>query len=346
MVVYSLYYRTSLSSHIHPSVCFTTNTAGHIQHRRSALGTSTRTERIWKYTNTPFELCPKAYRFHTCAWQVFDGNKAGCIRCSYIHVCGRGECPLVQTEDAMVCEITGLCVQCQNFMPDDYSDCIAYMGPSTTADRPYVDRDLVYECVYGILCTPTAEVTRTMMQRRFIEKLKVCVTRQGALSGQTNLIDLISDSVASVRRKHTIPTRIQASACKYLADVCTEHICVLINIGHSRLQINVKQNDVRNTVIGLIYMMRFGVYVHDIVVLPRFKVLRYILPPENILLKNFGCRCKIITETENKYKIHIRQAPVNDLRNMGFMTRRQEETLQGSWANFLAGNSTGQDAIP
>jgi hypothetical protein len=42
------------------------------------------------------------------------------------------------------------------------------------------------------------------------------------------------------------------------------------------------------------------------VVLPKRAEIRKILPPENILHKNYGIHQKLITETENRLKFYIR----------------------------------------
>lgn len=295
---------------------------------------------IWKYIHTPFELSPNAYPFHTCEWQIFDGDKAGCKRCSHIHLCGTGECVTVQTDEALVCVITGLCVHEKNFVQDDFSDCIAYKGPSTTANNAFVDYSTVYDIVYDTLCSSCSYDARQMMIDRFRTKLHTQMHIPGMHSSTTpfNLIDHIQKSVATLKEKHIIPLQKPRAYMNALVNICAQYICVCMNISHHKLCINVKLSDIKHNVIGLLYMMRFGICVQEVVVLPMIKDLRYILPPENMLYKIFKCPCKIITEIENKYKMRIRVVSVNSLINMGFITTNEEDELIKSLNMFIQPN--------
>lgn len=73
----------------------------------------------------------------------------------------------------------------------------------------------------------------------------------------------------------------------------------------------------RSAAIGLLYMLRQGIIVHELVVLPKLRRLEDILPLENHLDVLFGVRAKCITETENVVKIILRSVTKQQLLDAG-----------------------------
>jgi hypothetical protein len=65
----------------------------------------------------------------------------------------------------------------------------------------------------------------------------------------------------------------------------------------------VKQGGV---VAGMLYMMRFGVTIDNVTVLPRLPELKHLLPLEQHLPIFFNVRAKIVTEAENVIKYNMR----------------------------------------
>ena len=74
----------------------------------------------------------------------------------------------------------------------------------------------------------------------------------------------------------------------------------------SNVPICVRQNTI---VVGLLYMLRRGVVVHNVTVLPKMSALRVVLPLEQHLVTVFSIRAKIITEAENVIKFNLRNIP-------------------------------------
>ena len=64
-------------------------------------------------------------------------------------------------------------------------------------------------------------------------------------------------------------------------------------------------------------MLRHGIIVHELVVLPRLPVLERILPLESHLDLFFGVKAKCITETENVVKIIFRSVTKQQLLDAG-----------------------------
>ena len=74
----------------------------------------------------------------------------------------------------------------------------------------------------------------------------------------------------------------------------------------SNIPICIRQNTI---VVGLLYMLRRGVVVHNVTVLPKISTLRDVLPLEQHLVTVFNIRAKIITEAENVIKFILRNIP-------------------------------------
>ena len=60
----------------------------------------------------------------------------------------------------------------------------------------------------------------------------------------------------------------------------------------------IRRNDMRVVVFGLLYLMRSGITIHEICVLPAISALHDMLPNESNLLKHHRFRSKFITDTE------------------------------------------------
>ena len=79
----------------------------------------------------------------------------------------------------------------------------------------------------------------------------------------------------------------------------------------------VTDTKLRPTTIGLLYMLRNGIVVHELVVLPRLPLLERLLPLESHLDVLFGVKAKCITETENVVKIIFRSVTKQQLIDAG-----------------------------
>ena len=83
----------------------------------------------WRLLRMPFALPERCRHAHTCEWERIDVDKSGCRLCSHVHVCGYGVCTaVVETTDALVCEITGLCVRPSNISTSGFSDEVISYG--------------------------------------------------------------------------------------------------------------------------------------------------------------------------------------------------------------------------
>lgn len=75
--------------------------------------------------------------------------------------------------------------------------------------------------------------------------------------------------------------------------------------------------DPTTMVIGLLYLLRSGLVHKNMTVLPQYRALAYLLPPENYIYL-FGVKSKIITECENIVKCHLRTLSDSDIKDIGY----------------------------
>jgi hypothetical protein len=75
--------------------------------------------------------------------------------------------------------------------------------------------------------------------------------------------------------------------------------------------------DPKALVIGLLYLLRSGLVHKNITVLPRHRLLNFVLPPENFI-SMFDVKSKIITETENIIKCYLRTLSLEAVQNIGY----------------------------
>ena len=85
----------------------------------------------WLLLRSPFALTPLTMPHHKCQWERIDVDKSGCLLCSHVHVCGVNKCTnIVQTQDATVCEVTGLCIRTSNIVTTGFSEEVISYGSS------------------------------------------------------------------------------------------------------------------------------------------------------------------------------------------------------------------------
>jgi len=75
--------------------------------------------------------------------------------------------------------------------------------------------------------------------------------------------------------------------------------------------------DAKTMIIGLLYLLRSGLVHRSITILPKYRSLAYLLPPENYI-NLFGVKSKIITETENIVKCHLRTLTDRQIKDIGY----------------------------
>ena len=103
------------------------------------------------------------------------------------------------------------------------------------------------------------------------------------------------------------------AASKLCSDIIHRHLCLINRVCRGV----VTEAKLRSATVGLLYMIRQGIVVHEMVVLPRIQSLETLLPLENHLDLFFGVKAKCITETENVVKIVLRSITKQQLVDAG-----------------------------
>jgi hypothetical protein len=199
---------------------------------------------------------------------------------------------------------------------------------STVRGRRDVVRDRRLHCtntdaavivLQRVVCSDSAErclsydhqKLQQALRAILVQQLRACRRRQTRVGGvcTINWVDMEA-ALHSTLSWQRLPARSTDLATKEkVLHVAAHHIAVLVNFMAQHCEpipTCLRQHDF---LIGLLYQMRVGVIVHDVVVLPKLVLLAYILPAEQHLNSTFGVRAKAISEAENVVKHNLRKLP-------------------------------------
>jgi hypothetical protein len=238
-----------------------------------------------------------------------------------------------------------------NFCSTEYVDTIQLMEPSTVTSRekkpirlsrkkrfknivlkrsvllkPYKDRDLIDNivniCVKEILCSEEWNKSNQMEYRRYMNKWTNSMTKvlrdfKRKSPGLLPIIpDVYSRTISSMGNTRVPPDTCIQDRTK-LASWCTDNIRHHLLILYSNFPEIIQMSRLRGTVVGLMYLMRCGIIVKGIVVLPKLHMLYNMLPLETHLPTLFGVKGKVITETENTVKQVLKRLSTKELAMYG-----------------------------
>mgnify|MGYP006092244683 CR=1 FL=1 len=262
--------------------------------------------KIWKLIKGPFCLPACSMKYHICKWHVFGHDQAGCLLCGSIHICKLdGKCPIVETGESEVCEITGIVLR-PVLLPMDmeYLDTtVARVNPKLISNendsqvpgkiRDYVEELLVSEKARDAHIKYISRFQARMLQN--FQALECC-----------NIVDKFAVSYCKTYEKLPCMFNFNYNLRKRVAEWCISHLQCSIMKFHKQMRLNVKSNDLRNTVFGLMYVMRSGISIDNCRIMPCVPILNIILPPESLLDRCFKYKAKMITDVENRCKINFR----------------------------------------
>jgi hypothetical protein len=97
---------------------------------------------------------------------------------------------------------------------------------------------------------------------------------------------------------------------------CTTQITRLLRILLTHSDRTFPPYKMRSISIGLVYLMRTGLFIHGMIILEAIPELHNILPPESALEELTGLKPKLVTETENIVKHIIRTLPMSTFTNI------------------------------
>lgn len=287
---------------------------------------------IWKRLRRPFVL-PESLHAVSCSarnssWESIDIDMAGCTLCGAIHDCqAESECRLEIDESNMVCTITGFCVRERVYAETEFADTVGTeaSGSVQSPVANFVEYEAVYMHIHKILCSQDARMCLEQENMRVAQKLQyTCYRMLKEMKLQSQRTGVLP-TLCAIEQKLAVLTRniricplffdeeerkaLAMSACKAI----TRLICSLHKVcpGMFRLL----RTDMLT--VGLLYLMRSGLILHNTTVLPCIPALGRLLPLESYLYPCFQIKCKTITEVENLVKINLRGIDASRLHRLG-----------------------------
>jgi hypothetical protein len=239
-------------------------------------------------------------------------------------VCGIGKCQnVVQTIDATVCEVTGLCIRTSNIVTTGFSAEVISYGCSVvyTGDNKKKEiYDDIDKYVHELLVSTKARDVCLVERKHHVAKILTHIQR-AVTGGNVDIIDMIQAAVQSTSEKK-LYKRFSLEERMSVAAVCCKQLRSTIPICNLYLKMHIKRCDMRSVVFGLLFLMRSGICIFDICVLPSIVQLVQCLPNESNLLKFYEFKSKNITDIENRFKFHLRHVTRAQMHNMGFHLAR------------------------
>lgn len=267
------------------------------------------TVHAWKLLRRRFVLPPECFAHHTCVWTVLDTDIAACTVCGSVHICNHA-CPLLQTEDAEVCEITGYCVRPQNFVESCFSENIILEGDDSVQCNEKIREklDSVEEIVNQALTSKLAltcyDDELAKVSARLRTKANEVIIATHSASEPFNLATIVEACA-----RHLVDKPVSAFSLqnrKHLAEQCGSDILRAMTVSIQHFGMQLRDHEVHQFIIGLLYLMRRGVVMHGVWILPQRQELQDTLASENLLCKAMNLSTKCITDTENRFKFVYR----------------------------------------
>lgn len=281
---------------------------------------------VWRRLRAPFKL-PIQLHDVICkqkeAWEAIDIDLAGCKNCGIIHDCqSEKDCVLEVGEACTVCTITGFCVREKVYADTEFADTVMLGTGESSPKSNLVEYEMVYMHVSKILCSDDARQCLEQEKARVAGRLQhLCyrILKDHKMEGRgvPNMCTLACMLASRSRTIRMCPISFdlehRVEVAKTASQAITRLACALINVypGMFRLM----RMDL--VVVGLLYLMRSGLVLHGVTVLPSNPELAWLLPLESYLFPCFQIRCKTITEVENLVKINVRLLSGMQLQKLG-----------------------------
>lgn len=178
--------------------------------------------------------------------------------------------------------------------------------------------DVVHSTVMHILCSSQWTESRNVEHARYVSKGSTSLSKvlRGFKKSCPNTLpivpDILSQTIEIMRgfrapSCHSLEERQKLG--KWCVDTIRHHLLML----QANFPGIVAPHRINGMVVGLLYLMRYGIVVKSIVVLPILNLLCEVLPMENHLGIFFNVKGKIITETENVVKMALKTLSTNEL---------------------------------
>ena len=276
---------------------------------------------LWQRLRRPFRY-PKAG--HTCTWERYDADRAGCTLCGSLHHCSGSmvacQCPLIETDEGgHVCLITGLCISEVRASCNEYVAHACYEQPQQQNQGEGDNvHDKVVCIVKSFLSAPSTAKCRQQEREKSTARLRQVfgrVLKQRKRSQPYKLPCLCSvvAEVAHTEQMQHFQSKsllCQGHAYRQLLNRAV-HTCSA-NIAAAIVQIHrlgcrkiCQGSKFHSMVVGMLYMSRNGLHVGALFRLPAVLDVHEFLPSETYL-NALGISNKVICDTENEIKSCIR----------------------------------------
>jgi len=274
---------------------------------------------VWYKLRSPFALCASCVGYHTCSWENIDTDMAGCTLCSARHVCCIEHCrDVVQTEDALVCSVTGMCVSTQNLVQSAHTDTAMVRGPriSSVVQRNTFTRPEIAVHVAHLLSSDVCRRAHTAE----LAKLSAKIVSQMCVKSVHNasIFQSIELAVSNMKYSRMVASDFNKPRRLQLVEQASAQLTMTICSCCCFMPSVIRGCDLRTMVYGLLYLMRTGITVHNVCFLPVLKELAWCLPTESNLTRFFNFKAKHITEIENRFKFMLRTCTRTEMHRMGF----------------------------
>jgi hypothetical protein len=274
---------------------------------------------------------------------------AGCCKCGTMHLCRYDTCATtLNSEGHSICNITSLCIKMLNFSDHEYVDTVLVKPRNTstpkksprqsrkkrlknlslqkctqrgrqvlTGDDEKIENN-VSVIVKEFLCSEEWVYSNKVEYDRYVYKWSISFTKvlkdfKKTRPGHLPIIpDMYIQNLQSMGNTR-VPSDADVHQRKVLSARCSENIRHHIMMMKHRFPEIIGNNRIRGTVVGLLYLMRHGIIVKGVVVLPRLQILHDMLPLETHLPHIFKIKGKVITETENIVKQVLKGLSPNEL---------------------------------
>lgn len=257
--------------------------------------------KIWRQLRSPFVLPVTTAKCHVCEWEKLDIDVLGCTVCGKLHACEYGTCTETeQTSDGLVCNLSGVVVYTKLYVETEFMDTLCVTGREAPEEVCGGDVSQIVSC---LLCSPKQEGVKRSCLLSMLEKCSNTHNRHLRSSGngmsvcmqmllQFNNTPYLFAYMSKAQRQRLVPGTVQ-------------HCCRVLHI-LTKYGMQIKSNEVQRLAVGIVYLMRCGVTMDGVYVLPRVPELEMLLPPETLLFAAYGVHPKYITEMENRLKFCLR----------------------------------------
>ncbi|EKX49316.1 hypothetical protein GUITHDRAFT_104844 [Guillardia theta CCMP2712] len=267
---------------------------------------------------------------------------AGCLECGEVHNCkDESSCDLIDENDSRVCFITGCCVKQKVFPMDEFMDNMMLdedilvsnvsnrdfynkvMSQKTVEDSLY-SFDEVNKCLVWILSSDVCkksymnEKNRMMLKHRQVmwKLLKdFKINNPGKVPRLCNIVTNMLHQCSKIRICYP---EWDEEMRRSVASTASEYIVRFLNMLSQKFSTQLGMFKKNVLFIGIVYLMRMGITMQNVILLPKIHELQHLLPIEAHLKCYFKIKCKFITEVENLIKMCIRNLTNKEIDVMGF----------------------------